>query len=283
MNLKTKIRIGHSPDPDDAFMFYAIAQGRIPANGFDIEHVIEEIESLNQRAFRGELEITALSCHAYALVSDRYQLLPYGSSVGDGYGPMVVGKAVGATRQASRTLKGSRIAVPGRYTTAYLVLRLYEPDFTPLFVPFEEVFLAIEEGRADFGLLIHEGQLTYGEKGFRKIVDLGEWWQQAHGLPLPLGMNAIRRNLDQEVKTSFSDLFIKSIRYAMDFREEALRYALRFGRGIDRGRGDRFVGMYVNQDSLRLRDEVKRSLHLLFDLAWRKNFLPEPVKLEILE
>jgi 1,4-dihydroxy-6-naphthoate synthase len=274
-----KIRVGHSPDADDAFMFYAIAHGKIPLDGLEVEHVIEDIESLNQRAFSNELEVTALSCHAYAHVSDRYQLLPYGASVGEGYGPIVVGRGRG---NVAPSIVGRRVAVPGQYTTAYLVLRLYEADFEPIFVPFEKVFQAVEEGKADFGLLIHEGQLTYQEKGFLKIVDLGEWWNETQRLPLPLGVNAIRRDLDEGTKKEFASLFLQSIQYAMAHRDEAIQYALKFGRGIDSGRGDKFVGMYVNEYSLGLDKKVRRALQVLYELAWKKRLLPAPVTIEVL-
>ena len=300
----TKIRIGHSPDADDAFMFYAIAKGKIPLDGFEVKHVIEDIETLNLRALQlpsptvrpsqsssvgarsprsvgGEtpplpLEVTALSCYAFGLVSDRYQLLPYGASVGDNYGPVVVGKTRG-------NIRGKRIAVPGRYTTAYLVLQLYEKDFRPVFTPFEKIFDAVRNGDADFGLLIHEGQLTYSELGFEKIVDLGEWWHQEFGLPLPLGINAIRRDLAEEVKSRFNRLFLSSIDYAMTHRPEAIEYALEFGRGIDPKKGDRFVGMYVNDYSLDLGEKGLRGLSVLYERAYKKSLLPSPVKSEVYE
>ena len=277
-----KIRVGHSPDADDAFMFYALAKGKIPLNGFSVEHVIEDIETLNRRAFQAELEVTALSCHAFALVWDRYQLIPYGASVGEGYGPVVVRKShVIASEEPLNDvrglLRGKCVALPGRYTTAFLALQIYESGFTPVFVPFDQIFQALEKGEADFGLLIHEGQLTYKEFGFEKIVDLGEWWAEEYRLPLPLGINAIRRDLSEEEKTGFTNLFKQSLDYAMSHREEALRYALEFGRGIDTRRGDRFVGMYVNDYSLDLGEKGRRALELLFELGWKKGLLPRPL------
>ena len=249
-------------------MFYALAKEKIPSRGFEIQHVIEDIESLNRRAFRAELEVTALSCHAYGFLHGRYELLPYGASVGEGYGPMVVAKKSGGE------IRGARIAVPGRYTTAYLALQLFEPEFTPLFTPFDEIFQKVETGEADFGLLIHEGQLTYRELGFRKVVDLGEWWKAQFDLPLPLGINAIRKDLGEETISDFNRLFKESLDYAMDHREEALDYALEFGRGMDRKKGDRFVGMYVNDYSLDLGLKGMRALELLYDLAWKKGLIP---------
>ena len=236
--------------------------------------MIEDIESLNQRAFRAELEVTALSCHAFGFLSDRYRLLPYGASVGEGYGPVIV------TKSPIPRIRGSRIAVPGRYTTAYLALQLYEPDFQPVFTPFDQIFNAVENGRADLGLLIHEGQLTYREMGFRKVLDLGEWWKEEYHLPLPLGINAIRRDLDKETQAAFTRIFKQSIDFAMAHREEAMDYALQFGRGMDAKRGDRFVGMYVNEFSLELGDRVRSALGLLYDLSWKKNLFPSRVKLE---
>ncbi len=282
-----KIRVGHSPDADDAFMFYAVTQGKIPVNGFRIEHVIEDIESLNRKAFRYELEVTALSCHAFGFLSDRYALIPYGASIGEGYGPIVAAKypltptlsPQGGEGRVRGAIRGSRIAVPGRYTTAYLALQLYEKDFEPVFIPFDRIFDALEGGKADFGLLIHEGQLTYAEKGFQKILDLGEWWQKKYKLPLPLGINAIRRDLEPELISGFTKIFKESIDYAMEHREEAMRYALKFGRGIDPKRGDRFVGMYVNEYSLDLGERGKEALSLLFDLGRKRNLFPQPVRL----
>ena len=260
-------------------MFFALAKGKIPLEGFEIEHVVEDIESLNRRALRAELEVTALSCHAFGLLSDRYQLLPYGASVGEGYGPLVVARS--SVPQGKRpAIRGKKIAVPGRTTTAYLTLQLYEPDFTPVFAPFNEIFEAVQSGKADFGLLIHEGQLTYRDLGFEKVVDLGEWWKETYGLPLPLGINAIRRDLGVETIAHFSRLFRKSIDYAMAHREEAIQYALQFGRGIDAKQGDRFVGMYVNEFSLDFGERAFTALELLYDLGWRKGLLPARVRLE---
>ncbi len=274
-----KIRIGHSPDADDAFMFFALAEGKIPLEGFKIEHVIDDIESLNRRAFKGELEVTALSCHAFAHVAGRYRLLPYGASVGENYGPVVVARR----DSQERKLRGARIAVPGKYTTANLILQIYEPEFQPVFIPFDEIFTAVEKGKADFGLLIHEGQLTFQERGFRKVVDLGEWWFEKFGLPLPLGVNAIRKDLGEETARRFASLFRKSIDYALTHREEAMGYALRFGRGLDPKRGDRFVGMYVNDYALDLGEKGREALRHLLQLGEEKGLVPRSLLLERLE
>lgn len=260
-------------------MFYALAKAKIPLGNFKLEHVIEDIESLNRRAFSVELEVTALSCHAYGLLTDKYQLLPYGASVGEGYGPVLVAKKNGTHRR----IPGSRIAVPGRYTTAYLVLQLYENDFQPVFTSFDRIFKELASGTADFGLLIHEGQLTYQDMGFEKVLDLGEWWKEKYQLPLPLGVNAIRRDLEGATIQDFVRLFRQSIDYAFSHRKEALDYALQFGRGMDLRKGDRFVGMYVNDYSLNLGEKGKAALELLYDLAAKKDFLPRRVKLEEFE
>lgn len=280
--MKPSIRVGHSPDADDAFMFYALTRGKVPCEDFEIEHIIEDIESLNQRALQVGaycntplLEVTALSCHAFGYLSDRYQLLPYGASVGEGYGPILVAPQGGN----SQSIRGRRVAVPGRYTTAYLVLQLFEDDFQPIFTPFDQIFTVLEKGEADFGLLIHEGQLTFAEKGLEKVLDLGEWWREKNGLPLPLGVNAIRRDLEEETASVFTRVFQKSLAYAMTHRDEAMRYALEFGRGIEAKKGARFVGMYVNEYSLCLGEKGRQALELLFHLGWQKNLLPAPAKL----
>jgi len=315
------IRVGHSPDPDDAFMFYALAKQKIPMQDFRVEHVIEDIESLNQRALRGELEVTAVSCHAYPYLCDRYAVMRSGASVGDQYGPILVGKRQGAgdktegsdteSRDSVRfrqkldvsvrtesqgneqiNIRGKKIAVPGKLTTAYLVLQLYsatekadppyggEKDFEPVFIPFDQIFDAVLSGKADLGLVIHEGQITYQEKGLSKIVDLGEWWFEKYQLPLPLGVDVIRRDLGKETIESFSQLFKESIQYALDHRKEALDYALQYGRGIDQNLGDQFVGMYVNHYTVDLGKQGEAGLQKLLDEGYEKGIVPRAVKLE---
>jgi 1,4-dihydroxy-6-naphthoate synthase len=284
------IRVGHSPDPDDAFMFYALAKERIPMRSFQVEHVVEDIESLNQRALRGELEVTAVSCHAYAYLRDRYVILQSGASVGDQYGPILVapqpnplagkkGKKVPGTflGDRHRLICGKRIAVPGKLTTAYLVLQLFERDFEPVFTPFDQIFDAVLSGQADFGLVIHEGQITYEEKGLCNIIDLGQWWWEETGLPLPLGVDVIRRDLDSETIKTFTSLFKAGIQYALEHREEALEYALQFGRGIRKPLGDQFVGMYVNDYTVDLGTKGKAGLIRLYEEGYRKGILPHPV------
>src|SRR4051812_20518927 len=241
-----KIRIAHSPDSDDAFMFYGLASGHVAANGFELEHVLSDIESLNQAAFKGTYEITAVSFHAYAHLTDRYILLPHGASMGDRYGPVVVTKMDGP-----KSLKGVRVAVPGELTTALLTLRLFDPSVEYVVVPFDQIQEKVHTGEVAAGLLIHEGQLTYAEEGLRKLVDLGEWWaERTGGLPLPLGGNVIRRDLGAERMSQLSRLLHDSIAYGLTHRREAIEHAMQFGRGLDRIRTDRFVGMYVNDLTL---------------------------------
>jgi 1,4-dihydroxy-6-naphthoate synthase len=260
------IRVGHSPDPDDAFMFHALANGKIDTGLYEFRHELVDIETLNRRAFAGELELTAVSLHAYAYVADKYLLCPCGASMGDRYGPMVV-----APREYSLDdLRGLTIAVPGTLTTAYLALRLcLGGEFRHVVVPFDEIIDAVLAGHwkndpLQAGLIIHEGQLTYADRGLRLAVDLGQWWHEATALPLPLGANAIRRDLGPDVIRDVNRLLKESIRYGLAHRDEALDYALQFGRDLDRQRADRFVGMYVNDWTLdfgpRGREAVRRLL-----------------------
>ena len=237
------IRLGHSPDPDDAFMFWALAEGRVDTRGFEFEHVLRDIQTLNEWALEGRLEVTAISLHAYPFVQDKYTLLPHGASMGSGYGPIVVSREA-MTRDRLREIE---IAVPGKMTTAFLVLRMVIGDFAFRVVPFDEILDQVASGEADAGLLIHEGQLTYEAEGLTKVVDLGEWWLLETGLPLPLGANVARRDLGEERLHDLSAVLADSIAAGLANREEAMRYALRFGRGLDSELGDRFVGMYVNE------------------------------------
>lgn len=240
-----RIRIGHSPDPDDAFMYYAIAAGKVRSPGMRIEQVLEDIESLNRRARAGELEVTAISIHAYAHLADQYALMPCGASMGDGYGPIVVTRK----GRADLDLRKATIAVPGTMTSAFLALRLYlGAEFRYEVVPFDRILERVVNGGADAGLVIHEGQITFGSLGLDRVVDLGQWWgARTEGLPLPLGGNAVRRDLGEETMRELTRLYRDSIEYALAHREEALEYAERFGRDLDRAKTDRFVGMYVNE------------------------------------
>jgi 1,4-dihydroxy-6-naphthoate synthase len=237
------IRLGHSPDPDDAFMFWALAEKGIDTRGFEFEHVLRDIQTLNEWALEGRLEVTAISLHAYPFVQDRYVLLPHGASMGFGYGPVVVARR-GMTKGELRAVE---IAVPGKMTTAFLVLRLCLGEYRYRVLPFDEILEAVRDGEAEAGLLIHEGQLTYADEGLQKVVDLGEWWLLETGLPLPLGVNVARRDLGEERLHELSEVLAESIAAGLANREEAMRYALQFGRGLDFSLGDRFVGMYVNE------------------------------------
>jgi 1,4-dihydroxy-6-naphthoate synthase len=250
-NTKT-LRLGHSPDPDDAFMFYALAQDPplIPTRGYRFEHVLQDIQTLNQRARNGELEITAISIHAYPYVADKYALTSCGSSMGDKYGPMVVAREPMTLDQ----LKGKTIAIPGMLTTAFLALQLCIGKARDAFefhvVPFDQILQHVRDGKADAGLIIHEGQLTFQNQGLHLIVDLGVWWHEQTGLPLPLGGNCIRKDLGREAMLEITDVLKQSIQYSLDHRAPAVEYALQFGRDLDRNLADRFVGMYVNDWTL---------------------------------
>ena len=256
-----KITLGHSPDPDDAFMFYGIASEQVTEEDLEFEQVLDDIETLNRRAIEESLDVTAVSIHAYAYLSDRYALLPHGASFGDGYGPLVVSRRP----LAPADLRGAVIAVPGTLTSAFLAMRLFQPEFTPRVVPFDRIPRAVLDGEADAGVLIHEGQLTFASSGLHKVVDLGAWWKgDTDGLPLPLGGNAIRRALGPETMAKVSSVLRRSIAFGLERRADALAYAEKFGRGLDRVLADRFVGMYVNDLTLdygeRGREAVRRFL-----------------------
>jgi 1,4-dihydroxy-6-naphthoate synthase len=271
-----KIRIAHSPDSDDAFMFYGLASGRVPADGFEIEHVLSDIETLNRAALDGQYEITAVSFHAYAYLTERYVLLPHGASMGDRYGPVVVARPDGPS-----SVRDVRVAVPGEMTTAFLALRLFEPLVRHIVVPFDRIQDKVRSGEEVAGLLIHEGQLTYADEGLKKVVDLGEWWSaRTGGLPLPLGGNVIRRDLGAPAIARLSRLLHDSIAYALDHREEAVAYAMRFGRGLDRRRTDEFVGMYVNALTLDYGARGREAVRRLLGDAQAAGLLAQPVAVE---
>jgi 1,4-dihydroxy-6-naphthoate synthase len=270
------IHVAHSPDSDDAFMFYALAEGKIDTEGLTYVHELQDIESLNQRALRAELEVTAVSIHAYAYLADQYALLPHGSSMGDRYGPRLV------ARQPMRRedIRGKRIAIPGPMTTAYLALRLFEPSFEAVPVPFDEIEDAVANGSVDLGLLIHEGQLTYADSGLFLIQDLGEWWFQETGLPLPLGGNVVRKDLGESLVGKISRHLKASIAYGLDHRQSALDHAMRFARGLDRGKADTFVGMYVNDWTLDYGDRGRKAVQLLLDRGADAGVIPRKVRVE---
>ena len=257
------IRIAHSPDSDDAFMFYALTQGLLDTQGLKIEHVLKDIESLNQAAFESTYDITALSFHAYAYLADRYALMPSGASFGDGYGPVLV-----ASRQMGRDdLRGCRVAVPGELTTAHLALKLWLPEVDTFNVAFDQIFDVVKSGAADAGVVIHEGQLTFGDEGLFPVVDLGKWWFEDTGGPLPLGANGIRKDLPVELQARLCKLLTESIEYALDHRGEAMEFAIRYARDLeeDPDRSDKFVGMYVNDWTRDYGDEGRRAVQQLLD------------------
>jgi len=277
----TTIRIAHSPDSDDAFMFYALTQGLLDTQGLEIRHELQDIETLNQAAFHGTYEITALSFHGYAHLADSYQLMPSGASFGDGYGPVVVSReALGRA-----DLPGLKVAIPGELTTAHLALRLWQPDVTPQIVPFDRILDAVANGEMDAGVVIHEGQLTYGDLGLRQVVDLGVWWKEETGGPLPLGGNGIRRDIDPDLKRRLCRLLTQSINYGLDHRQEALGYAVRYARGLedDPERSDRFVGMYVNHWTRGYGEAGRRAVQLLLDRGHEAGILPRRIEAEFVE
>lgn len=270
------IRVGHSPDPDDAFMFHALANGKIDTGPYQFTHELQDIETLNRRALRGELELTAVSLHGYAYVTEQYALCACGCSMGDNYGPMVVARQPGGLSD----FRGRRIAIPGTLTTAYLALRLALPEFEPVVYPFDEILQVTATGVVDAGLIIHEGQLTYHQQGLHLIVDLGQWWQQETGLPLPLGGNAIRRDLGPRVMQEVTALLRQSIEYGLAHRQEALDHALQYGRDLDRTQADRFVGMYVNDWTLDFGPRGRQAVSTLLQRAYEARLIPRPVTLE---
>ena len=271
-----KITVAHSPDSDDAFMFFGLAKGHVPTEGLEVEHLLCDIETLNRAAFSGTYEVSAVSFNAYAHLTDKYLLLPHGSSMGDNYGPIVVARNDGPS-----TLDGVKVAVPGTLTTAFLTLKLYDSSVETVVMPFDRIQDAVREGEVEAGLLIHEGQLTYQDEGLKKIVDLGEWWaERTGGLPLPLGGNVIRRDLGPEMITKISRMLHDSIAYGLAHRTEALDHALQYGRGLDRSKADRFVGMYVNDLTLQYGERGRVAVQRLMDEAWAKRLIPRQVTVE---
>ena len=276
-----KITVAHSPDSDDAFMFYGLASGAVQLDGIEVDQVLSDIETLNRCAFEGRYEVTAVSFHAYAHLVDKYALLPHGASMGDKYGPILVSSRPWPEAGGQVSLKGKRIAVPGKLTSAFLTLQMYDRDFDYEVIPFDEIDKAVLDGRVDAGLLIHEGQLTYAADGLHKIVDLGEWWfERTGGLPLPLGGNVIRRDLGMPLMKKVSTLLHDSIAHALDNREKAVEYAQQFGRGLDRNATDQFVGMYVNQLTLDYGERGRAALSRFFAEAFEKQLIPREVPVE---
>ena len=271
-----ELKLAHSPDSDDAFMFYGLATKKIRTGNLKFTHVLEDIESLNQKARESAYDITALSFHAYAHLADRYMLLPCGASFGDRYGPLVVARSF----LGPEGLKGKRVAVPGVLTSAYLVLRLYEPEVVPVVAPFDQILERVAAGEVEAGVVIHEGQLTYSQHGLTKVVDLGDWWHQETQLPLPLGCNAIRRQLEPRIRQHAARLLRDSIRYGLEHREEALAYALQFARGLDTPTTDRFVAMYVNERTVDLGEQGRQAIQAFLARGHEKGLVPGPVPIE---
>jgi 1,4-dihydroxy-6-naphthoate synthase len=274
---KIKMRLGHSPDPDDAFMFYGIAAGKVTSDKIDFEHVIEDIQSLNRRALNKELETTAISAHGYLKVQDDYRIMSCGASMGEGYGPIVVSK------EPVTSLEGKEIGVPGKLTTAFLLLCIYADGFIPVEMPFDEIMPAAARGDIETGLLIHEGQLTYKDAGLRMLFDIGELWAKETPLPLPLGLNVVKRDIGEELQKEVLRVHKESIEYGLAHKKEALEYAMKYGRGIGEDVGEKFVLMYVNKYTQDLGGTGKAALEYLFARAYDKGIIKEKPRLDILE
>lgn len=272
----TEIVCAHSPDSDDAYMFYGLATKKVRSRFITFRHVLDDIETLNRKAMEGAYELTAISYHAYPYVADKYALMASGSSVGDGYGPLLVSLHPFPAEE----IKGKRIAVPGKMTSAFLALQLFEPDFVAVQMPFDKIMDAVADQTVDAGLVIHEGQLTYGKSGFHNILDLGRWWKKTYDLPLPLGANAILRSLPDDVKTECCRMMRDSIQYALDHNEEALNYAMQFARDMDPRLAEKFVGMYVNHYTVDAGDVVPRAAQKLLDLGYEAGLVTKKVTLE---
>ena len=273
-----EITIAHSPDSDDAFMFYALVNGKVKSDGLKFVNVLSDIETLNRKAFEGVYDVTAISFHAYAYVSDRYVLLPSGSSMGLGYGPILVSKK----EFEPMDLKNFLVGVPGTLTSAFLILKIFEPEVKYKVIQFDKIIEAVLNDEVDAGLLIHEGQLTYSDSGLKKIIDFGNWWQRETGLPLPLGGNVVKKELGIELARKISNLLKESVRYAMENRDEALRYALKFARGMDEKLADKFVGMYVNELTLDCGEVGKKAIQLFLDIGYEKGLIPKKVEIKLL-
>jgi 1,4-dihydroxy-6-naphthoate synthase len=279
-----KLRIGHSPDPDDAFMFFGFASGAVKIRDYEIEHVIEDIQSLNERALQGEsdskseLEVTAISAHTFPYISNRYWILSCGASMGKGYGPILVSKKALKPSDFS----GKRIAIPGKMTTAFLLSRIYLQDFEPVEMPFDQIMTAVQEKKVDAGLIIHEGQITYKDFGLAKVMDFGELWLEDTSLPLPLGLDVVRSDLGDSFANDISKGLQSSIQYAFDHEKEALAYAQKYGRGMEMGKAKTFVRMYVNDYTLNMGEEGSKALSGLFQRAYEKKLIPKIPTLKII-
>jgi 1,4-dihydroxy-6-naphthoate synthase len=281
--------LGHSPDPDDAFMFYAIAENKIDLRGYRFEHRLEDIQTLNERALRGQLHISAISIHAYAYVSKRYALLPCGASMGDGYGPIVITQTAGefsvpaSDIDLRNWLRERLIAIPGRMTSAYLALQLYLGDFRCAVVPFDQIFEAVKNGRADAGLIIHEGQLTYARSGFQKVIDLGEWWKRETDLPLPLGGNVLRKDIPHAIQHDLCQIIRESIDFGLAHRDEAVRHSLPYARDMDAYLAGKFIGMYVNEFTRDYGETGRAAIRKFLGDASRAGYIDTPVEVEFVQ
>lgn len=284
--------LGHSPDPDDAFMFYAMAENKIDLRGYRFEHRLEDIQTLNERALRGELHISAISIHAYAYVAAKYALLPCGASMGDGYGPILVRKIPKPNAQIPNpdqhvdwreSLPGCVIAVPGKMTSAFLALQLFAGEFNYVVVPFDQIFYAIKSGRADVGLIIHEGQLTYARSGFQRIVDLGEWWKRETELPLPLGGNVLRRDIPHSIQRDLLEIIRESIEFGLAHRDEAVRHSLPYARDMNADLANKFIGMYVNEFTRDYGETGRAAVRKFLGDACDKGYIDGPIEVEFVE
>ncbi|HEV8617951.1 MAG TPA: MqnA/MqnD/SBP family protein [Candidatus Udaeobacter sp.] len=284
--------LGHSPDPDDAFMFYAMAENKIDLRGYRFEHRLEDIQTLNERALRGELHISAISIHAYAYVADKYALLPCGASMGDGYGPILVRKIPGSKSQIpnanqrvdpQESLRGCMIAVPGKMTSAFLALQLFAGEFDYVVVPFDQIFDTVKNGRADAGLIIHEGQLTYAQSGFQKIVDLGQWWKHETGLPLPLGGNVLRKDIPHPIQRDLLEIIRESIEFGLAHRNDAVRHSLPYARDMNSDLASKFIGMYVNEFTRDYGETGRKAVRKFLGDARDKGYIDAPIEVEFVE
>jgi 1,4-dihydroxy-6-naphthoate synthase len=277
--------LGHSPDPDDAFMFYAMAQHKIDTRGHRFEHILQDIETLNQRAMRGELHISAVSIHACAYLADKYSLLPCGASMGDGYGPVLVtlDEPPGDPDGVQEWLRSKTVAIPGLKTSAYLALRLFAPEVQTVTIRFDEIFRAVKAGKADVGLIIHEGQITYGDQGFKMALDLGFWWKSVTGLPLPLGGNVIRKDIPPAIQKEVSEILKESIDYGLKHRKAGVEHSMPLARGLDLEGADRFIGMYVNDFTVNYGPTGKDAIREFLGRAGRQGLIPDKLNLEFVE
>jgi len=271
------IRVGHSPDPDDAFMFYGLSSGKVKLEGITIQHHLEDIQTLNERAYRGELEVTAISAHAYAFVADKYWVMKTGASMGEGYGPVIVSKKYHSLEE----LTGKRVATPGPLTTATLLFKIFTEGIDQVDIPFDQIMDRVSSGEFDAGLLIHEGQITYQEHGFNKIVDFGELWQRLYGLPLPLGLDVVRKDLGEDLARKLSQGLRQSIHFGYTHQQDAIPYALQYGRGIDRKLGERFVKMYVSELTVDMGELGLKALELLYRLGSERGVVPNIPTIEL--